>query len=199
MQLGVFPLPLVLFPKGITQLKIFEPRYVRLVKQAASGQGFVLSTYLPDAGFSTSSIGAWVDIIDFEKTADGLLIIDIYARELVEISNVKVESDGLRVADVTPVKHWPDAIPCANARRLSAALKEIHSSMPEYAKMYPQPEFDNPSWVCARFIELLPLPVEKKLEFLSPSSYNECIEFLATIISGENKSDPIIEHSRRYS
>ena len=199
MQLGVFPLPLVLFPKGVTQLKIFEPRYLRLVKQAASGQGFVLSTYLPDAEFNTSKLGAWVDIVDFAQRDDGLLIIDICTRDLVEISNIKVEEDGLRVANATPVSHWPQASMCSKARKLSAALQEIHRSMPEYAKMYPKPEFANPAWVCARFVELLPLPVEKKLEFLAPNSFDECLSFLATIINGENKSDPITEPARKYS
>ena len=61
MQLGVFPLPIILFPNGITRLRIFEPRYVRLVKQAAAGDGFALSVYMPNTEFNSSKIAAWVE------------------------------------------------------------------------------------------------------------------------------------------
>jgi len=39
--LPIFPLPVFLLPGGVTKLRIFEPRYLKMVSTASSGQGFV--------------------------------------------------------------------------------------------------------------------------------------------------------------
>ncbi len=71
MQLGLFPLPLFLLPGGITKLRIFEPRYVRLVKESmANNQGFVLAM---KEGDELCPYGTHVDIIDFETLPMGYL------------------------------------------------------------------------------------------------------------------------------
>lgn len=200
MKLGIFPLPIYLLPNGVTRLRIFEPRYKRLVKMASQEQGFVMSLYQGDNIYQSSKIGIWVDIIDFSLLDDGLLSIDVKAKELVKLSNFEIEHDKLRLADVEIIKHWstlssnsnPDSLFSRNKgveenkeQRLKSALKKIFVQVPQLKALYPTTDFNNLYWVCARFIESLPLSLEKKQTFHAPESFEQCLEFLHTVINGE--------------
>lgn len=197
MRLGVFPLPIVLLPGGITRLRIFEARYIRLVKEASSGQGFALSVYLPEGDFNTSTTAAWVEIVDFDMGDDGLMTIDVKAKCLVELSNFSFAEDNLRYADVRKIEHWKQQSVDPTISLLSKQLRNVFTNVAEFKNLYPNPEFNRPNWVCARFVELLPLSIEKKIEFLAPDSFEDCVRFLHTVINGENEVDPDSSQERR--
>jgi Lon protease-like protein len=187
-KLAVFPLPIFLLPGGITELKIFEPRYIRLVKESGS-KGFALSIFQAQQHFQSSEIAAWVNIIDFSTNAEGLLCITIQAKKLIKLSNFNVEEDGLRKADIEPLDHWPSDNSQLNLienKQLSTTLEEIVQQYDNLKALYPNPQYDDIQWVCARFIELLPLSMEQKQQFFSPQSFHQCISFLYTLINGDN-------------
>ena len=70
MRLALFPLSVFLLPDGITRLRIFEPRYKRLVSQAmSSGEGFGLC--LPKEANSLYNIGTRVEIYNFGQDKSG--------------------------------------------------------------------------------------------------------------------------------
>lgn len=185
MQLGVFPLPIFLLPGGVTRLRIFEPRYIRLVKEAITGQGFALSTYNKDHPFNSSAHAAWVEIIDFSTLDDGLLSIDVKAKNLVALSDFTVEKDQLKKALANQIDHWPAKAHCDKSKALASELQSIFNANPDFSALYQKLEYDNPNWVCARFIEVLPLSIQKKYEFIQPNSYGLCLDFLHTLIIGE--------------
>ncbi|ATC97134.1 LON peptidase substrate-binding domain-containing protein [Pseudoalteromonas tunicata] len=185
MQLGVFPLPIVLFPGGITRLRIFEPRYIRLVKESIAGTGFALSCYDKDHPFNSSTIAAWVEIVDFSTLDDGFLSIDIQAKSLVNLTEFSIESDQLRKAKATIIPHWPEQQNSQQSQLLAKELKLIFDVNPHFAAMYKQTDFDNPNWCCGRFVELLPIDISDKKQFLSEQSFGVCLNFLHTLICGE--------------
>lgn len=43
-ELAVFPLPLFILPRGRQRLRIFEPKYLKMVAHAAQGDGFIIAT-----------------------------------------------------------------------------------------------------------------------------------------------------------
>ena len=53
MQLSIFPLRLNLLPDGVLPLRVFEPRYLRMIAESAKrGMGLCLLGKAQDGGFS---------------------------------------------------------------------------------------------------------------------------------------------------
>lgn len=200
MMLAVFPLPIVLLPGGVTRLNIFEPKYIRLVTESYRDGGFALLPYkqsTSDTALSCAkdSIAAWVEIIDFSTSADGLLSIDIKAKQLIEITSVKSEADGLLRASFTALQHWSDTNELRNIKqdniankKLCSVLTNIFEEHENLAVLYPHANQQDLPWVCARFIELLPLDMTHKINFMAPESFDQCLAFLHTTINGHNNA-----------
>ncbi|MFD2180353.1 LON peptidase substrate-binding domain-containing protein [Veronia pacifica] len=182
MRLGLFPLPLFLLPGGVTKLRIFEPRYVRLVKEAMhSGNGFVLSMKDGDA---ICRFGTLVDIIDFEQLPDGLLGITIRGKSRAKIFNVAQEDDKLWVGDVEALGDWPadfESLP----DRVTNALKSIFDQHPQHAAQYDDEpaDFSDSVWVCQRWLEVLPLENSQKQWFISQDNAEEAKSFIIHLLS----------------
>ena len=183
MQLPVFPLPVFLLPEGVTRLRIFEPRYKKLVSIATRESGFALTVYKPDAEFEVSQWAAWVDIIDFFDDG-GMLHIDVRTKSLVKMSGLNYDEDNLRFAHCEPISHWPQMPANDYHTALADKLEEIFSLNSDIKNLYTQPQFDNPNWVCARYLELLPLSMEQKEVFVDPYSFDKAQNFLHTIMLG---------------
>ena len=64
MQLSIFPLRLNLLPDGVLPLRVFEPRYLRMIAEASKrGMGLCLLGKAQDGGFSPLlAIGTRVEI-----------------------------------------------------------------------------------------------------------------------------------------
>ncbi|AWB67245.1 hypothetical protein C2869_12700 [Saccharobesus litoralis] len=182
--LALFPLNIFLLPGGISQLRIFEQRYIRMVKQAVSGEGFVLCLHKKDRPFNVPKWGAKVTITDFEQKKDGLLYITIFAEKLVKIDNVYMEDDGLRMAAIASLNHWRRQAHNAQTLALADKLQAVFISHPQLQRLYSETHFDNPNWVCKRWLEILPIEISTKQNFVSPTSFDSTVQMLDKIIIG---------------
>lgn len=192
MKLALFPLPVFLLPEGVTRLRVFEPRYIRLVQESAGETGFVvlpinnLSAVEKNSTDKNLNWGSLVKIIDFSQGKDGLLHIDVKCESMVRVSNVEIESDGLKKAFIEVFNHWeqhPSAskeISCAES--LTEELKTVFVQNPDLAKIYYETKFDCPVWVCQRWLELLPLKQSEQNLFAQPTSLSRANEFLTEIV-----------------
>ena len=81
MNIPIFPLSIYLLPQGITRLRIFEQRYLNMVKNVHKTNGFVISYYQDspnlDIESKISAWGSWVEIVNFMQGDDGILVIDV--------------------------------------------------------------------------------------------------------------------------
>lgn len=182
MRLGLFPLPLFLLPGGITKLRIFEPRYVRLVKESmATDSGFVLAMKDGDA---ICRFGTHVKIVDFETLPDGLLGITIRGTARVGLSNIGQEEDGLWVADTDILPAWQEQ---SEAGMLGEALENLFEAHPEHAAQYNnEKHFDDMLWVCQRWLEVLPLANSQRQWFLAQQDLAEAKQFISLLLTDEN-------------
>jgi Lon protease-like protein len=104
-ELPLFPLSSVLFPGGSLGLRIFEPRYLDLIRRCGrSGEGFGICLILEgsEAGAPAipAALGTEAAIVDFAMTDDGLLGITVEGRRRFHVERTRVRADGLIVADV---------------------------------------------------------------------------------------------------
>lgn len=104
-ELPLFPLSSVLFPGGSLGLRIFEPRYLELIKRCGrSGEGFgvclILDGHEAGAPAIPAALGTEAAIVDFAMTEDGLLGITVEGRRRFHVERTRVRADGLIIADV---------------------------------------------------------------------------------------------------
>lgn len=161
--LPLFPLSSVLLPGAATTLRIFEPRYLDLVRDCGrSGSGFgvclILEGSETGAPALPAAVGTLATIEDFDRDADGLLVLRVRGGRRFRVRQVRVRDNGLVVADVV----WlADDVP-ARTRPEHMLLAELLRRMLERAVgegvvRIPEHHFADAAWVGWRLAELLPL------------------------------------------
>ncbi len=185
-QMALFPLPVFLLPGGVTRLRIFEQKYLRMVKEAGDDRHFALSLYKSATEYQTAPWASWVEIIDFGSAEDDILTIDVRSKGLLDVTEVWMEADGLRQArfDVRP--HWSHCELAPRYQHISDELLRIFKQNPELAALYPEPRFDDAAWVAGRFLEILPFSPEHKEGFCEPGTLPQALKFLDTILTGQD-------------
>lgn len=195
MNIPLFPLPVCLLPQGYTQLRIFEPRYKRLVSESLkSGIGFGLCM-LADDKKTILPIGTLTQIIDFETLDDGLLGISVQGKQTFTINHISVDDDGLKRGDVSLINSWPSDIieqqiePAQsnkiNRKKdkiLSQTLKQILQQYPQHLAHYSEESFNDMSWVCQRWLEIIPLSSKQKYQCINSHDHQLAKSFLFDII-----------------
>ncbi len=185
----LFPLGAVILPEGKMRLRIFEPRYKRLVTEASKGDntfGICLFESEPDSSSgSLSATGTLVRIVDFEALDDGLLGITVVGLKRFLIQQVRFEPDGLRIARVEWLSTWPDRDLTPNHQTLSRQLQSIYQQIPELGQLYDQCFFDNESWVAQRWLELLPLKRRQFDHLTLQPDCSQALDFLDQAIEVE--------------
>ena len=82
--------------RRLHKLRVFEPRYKRLVAESLkSGEGFGLCM-LEEDGKTIQPIGTLVHIIDFETLPDGLLGISIPGSKRFKLNEIKYRRRWLK-------------------------------------------------------------------------------------------------------
>ncbi len=185
--LPVFPLPLFILPGGVQRLRIFEPRYLTMVSEASRNGGFIIARYDKSLQLNVPDWGAKVDIIDFHRDEDNLLVIDVKASHLVTLEKPWKREDNLLMAQAELRQHWSDQSSAEETSELGKALGELFARHPQLAGLYPEPAFGQIEWVCARFLEILPLSLHEKERFIVPDSFEQLKSFLHTLILGDDK------------
>ena len=185
-ELPLFPLNTVLFPGGPLPLRIFEPRYVDMVRSCmrdGAPFGVVLIRAGQEAGVvsSAADVGTSARIIDFDQMPDGLLGIVCTGEQKFRVDDRRVQDDGLNIGTVTWLPPEPPTpLPPGLAhlgllmRRVMPQLGEVYGALPA--------RFDDAGWVGARLAEILPIGLEDKQACLELDDPLARLERLAPFI-----------------
>ncbi len=182
--LSIFPLGTVLFPGGVLPLRIFEARYMDMVRSAMRdgnefGVCLIRKGYeVGERDVETEMIGCRARIDDWNMEQLGVLQIATTGTERFRIVSHAVQTDGLMIADIEPLEpetYAPlpeEAAACAAllARILSQWEASEQSSDPDtvnrpaIAKPH---RFDDSTWVGNRLGELLPVSLSAKQKLMA--------------------------------
>lgn len=182
-EIPLFPLGTILFPGGPLPLRIFETRYIDLVRRCmrdGSGFGVVMILDGAEAGDGPATIcdvGTYARIVDFSQQPDGLLGIRALGERRFRIVERRRARDGLNLADV----EWlpadpPTPMPEAYAElgpAIDAALTQIGDP---YVDIERRP--DDAGWVSGRLAEILPVPAVHKQHCLELDDPVERLSYL---------------------
>jgi Lon protease-like protein len=173
-EIPLFPLNIVLFPDGPLPLRIFETRYVDMVKRcmrADVGFGVVLIREGGEVGpAATYDVGTMAKITDFNKMPDGLLGLSCVGQRRFRIGARSRQSDGLNVGEVEWLEVEPTLPVPARHARLSELLAAV---LPQLGEVYTgiNMRLQDAAWVGHRLAEILPIELHEKqvcLEFDDP-------------------------------
>ena len=165
-SIALFPLNIVLFPGGPLPLRIFETRYVDMVRSCMRGDqrfGVVLIREGSEVGpAETFEVGTMAKIIDFHQLSDGFLGLSCVGEERFRILSRSRQADGLNVAQI----EWMAAEPKVAVPERHARLAELlHSVLPQLGEVYTgmAMHLDDAAWVGHRLAEILPMaPADKQ-------------------------------------
>ena len=181
-NLPIFPLSVFLLPEGMTKLRIFEPRYLKMVSIALKGQGFIIWASEDDRTLSNTSWGSWVEVINFDQGSDGVLEIDVKCISLVAIKSLETDSDNLLFGDVTKIAHWSQTKIDISLNELSKCLDDVFANNTDLNDLYLKKETDSAGWVIARWLELLPVNLNIKASFVVEHNFDEAKDFVQSVI-----------------
>lgn len=186
-RVPLFPLNVVLFPGGLLPLRIFEPRYSRMVSECLREQmpfAVAAITEGPEVGgvAATARHGTLAHIIDFAQGDDGLLELVCEGTDRFEITAVEAESDGLVRADVLVIPSQPPRSLPEDLAWMAALLDQV---LAKVGQPYERLRACDPSadHVAARLIELLPLPLQEKQALFDEQDAVERAHRLAGLIN----------------
>ncbi len=165
MRIPIFPLNTVLFPGGPLPLRIFESRYLDMVSNCLktdSPFGVLLIREGAEAGLATThNVGTLARISDWYQGSDGLLGITAIGGQRFRLESSERQTDGLNVGEVELVAA-EDSLPLPDEYR---ALPQILANvMDDLGRLYESLDrrYDDAVWVTYRFLEILPIDLDRK-------------------------------------
>jgi uncharacterized protein len=170
-EMPLFPLASVLFPGGKLQLRIFEPRYLDLVRECSrhgSGFGVCLILEGQEVGEPAipAAIGTIARISDFHRGEDGLLGIVAEGGSRFRVAHSRVRSDGLLRGDVEVWPAEPEEVVPVEFALLQSILERLIETMAPQWRLAPRSAYDDASWLGFRLAELLPLDASEQQHML---------------------------------
>jgi uncharacterized protein len=169
-QLPLFPLGTVLFPAGPLSLRIFEPRYVDMVRRCLREQtcfGVVLILDGAESGpvSAVADIGTEARVVDFDTLPDGLLGILCVGERRFQVLRRWQQPDGLNLG---AIEYLPDAAACALPEEFAPLAEFLRDVLPQLGNAYAHVagHYEDAGWVADRLGEVLPLEPAERLMLL---------------------------------
>jgi len=186
-EIPLFPLRAVLFPGGNLPLRIFEQRYLTMIRECAQNDlGFGVCMIQEGeeavAPVKSAPVGTLAQIVDWYTLEDGLLGVAAVGTTRFFTEDTWRQEDGLFVGQV----RWlpepaPLQLPVAYsvlAGVLSRFMEKLSQHYPEYTPAHLQ----DATWVGYRLSELLPLSSVEKQHLLELSDPLERLQNLLEIV-----------------
>ena len=187
--LPLFPLHSVLVPGAVLGLRVFETRYLDLVRDCGRrGLGFgvclILAGEEVGAPATPAAFGTEALIEDFGNTEDGLLALRLRGARRFHVRRTRVRSHGLVIGEV----EWCDPDPDDELRPQHAVLAIVLQRIldrvgGEHARAAPN-RYDDAAWVGWRLAELLPLRPQQRQALLQEHDPHARLDSLLTLVAG---------------
>jgi len=190
----LFPLHAVLFPEGHLPLRIFEVRYIDMVRSClrnASPFGVMLIQSGSEVDQARSSdnetrfhpVGTEAHITDTRVHSDGLLGIDTRGGGRFEVLHHWREPNGLFMGEVRPLaaKARVENLAEDTINRHRQFLERVINANPA---RWPEAErrLDDPVWVAYRLSELLPVRLQDRQSILAAACLDSATRAIDQLI-----------------
>jgi Lon protease-like protein len=177
----IFPLNTVLFPRGVLPLRVFETRYVDMVRECMKSStpfGVVAIRAGNEVGTAAEpyDVGTLAQIIACDVEDLGVLLLHTQGGERFRIIEKRTQRNQLIEARIAPLPvddpgHTGESLTLC-AKVLQVVIDELHrraGDLPDadFINPFTEPHaLDSPTWVANRWSEMLPIALEDKQELL---------------------------------
>ncbi len=173
MNIPLFLLNTVLYPGGRLALRVFETRYMDMVKACLRQDapfGVCLLEYGEEvitrrgAPAAPHPVGTLAKIVDWDMPQLGILNLVTHGGERFRVLDHRAQHDGLVRAEVKLLPDPPLTPIPGDYARLVPMLRALIEALEDPP---PQPHrFFDAAWVADRWAELLPLPLAMRQQIL---------------------------------
>jgi Lon protease-like protein len=186
-EIPLFPLRTVLFPGGYLPLRIFEQRYLKMVRDCAksdTGFGVCLIREGEEAvsPVKTTEVGTHAQIVDWYTLEDGLLGVSAVGTVRFVIDHSWQDDDGLfrarvRILPEPALTRLPEAFGLL-AEVLGRFMEKVGHQYPSWSGE----KLEDATWVGYRLSELLPLSGIEKQHLLELTDPMERLQSLVEVL-----------------
>lgn len=191
----LFPLGTVLFPRGVLGLRVFETRYLDMVRgcmRDGSPFGVCLITRGGEVGEAAEheAVGCLATIVDWDMETAGILQVRAIGGERFRVVSREIGRDRLIRADVDPIA--PDPVLPVPAG-LSGPVGLLRQAVERHVADTPEPamrrvaepfEFDSAAWVGNRLAELLPASSQTRQRLMAMTDPIERLTLIDELLRG---------------
>ena len=194
-SIPLFPLNVVICPGGLMPLRIFEARYLDMVKNCLRNKtSFAIVAAMPDgvtnleSNFPFADVGTLVNIVDADVTTVGLMTIHCIGQHRLKIHSFIQQTDGLVIGDVSDIANDIEMPIPEDLKIISTSLQRLLESLPSQGALpadipIVEPyQFNDASWVSNRWVELLDLSLREKQRLMQLDSPIVRLELIYDIL-----------------
>ena len=185
MQVPLFPLNTVLFPGGPLPLRIFEPRYVGMVRDCVRDEtpfGVLLIKEGQETGpASTHDIGTLAHITDWYQGSDGLLGVTAIGLQRFRLLSSHRDPSGLNMGTIELLPDEPAMPLPPEYHEMTQILGDV---LDDLGRLYESLDrhMEDAGWVTSRFVEILPIDLEQKQRCLENSDPQERLQLVRELL-----------------
>lgn len=182
-SLPLFPLDKVLLPGAAMDLRIFERRYLDLVRdcsRAESGFGVCLILDGNEAGApaTPAAYGVEARIENFDMGDDGLLSLRVRGHRRFHVVRTRVRDNGLVMADVEWRCSDEDFEILPEHALLGTLLQTMMEKVGTDVSKLPARVFEHAGWVGWRLAQVLPITPQQRVSLLQEDDVNARLQRL---------------------
>ena len=186
MKIPLFPLQTILYPDGPLSLRIFERRYLDMVKVCLSSEkmfGIVLSNQAFDSDKKAfCDQGTMARIVDWNNGSDGILGLTVIGENKFIIKEIFIDDDGLNLGNIEMVEKEEKFTVPEKYESLVTLLKSLINEFGDTYKNV-RKDYQDATWVGNRLAEILPIEVKQKQTFLEISDPIDRLELINTYLT----------------
>lgn len=198
-SLPLFPLNVLVCPEGLLPLRIFEARYLDMVKNCLRNQSsFAVVAVLPegttdsDGNFPFANVGTVVNIVEADVDTVGLMEIRCIGQHRVKVESFEQRADGLIVGQVADIPNDIEMPIPEDLMVSSEVLRQLLESLPTQVSLDKMPvikpyKLEDTTWVANRWIELLDLQLLEKQRLMQLDSPLVRLELIQDILTTGNE------------
>ena len=198
-KIPLFPLGTVLFPDGVIALKIFEARYLDMIKQCLRektefGVVSIIKSTNNNNGNEVptfASIGTLALIEDFDAVQPALYMTKSFGTQRFRLLNSTQQNNGLWIGEVELLDNDPFMPIPREHQGVAKLLDEIISVIQSEDLLGDAPfkkpfKTDDCGWVSNRLAELLPISLAQKNHLLSQTNPRIRLDLITEIIQDDD-------------
>ena len=197
-SIPLFPLNLVIFPEGLLPLRIFEMRYLDMVRnclrnQSSFGVVAVIENAAADLndGLPFANVGTSFTIIDADVTEPGLMNIRCVGQKRFRVKSAFQQEDGLWLGEVEDIENDATMIIPDDLKMTQEYMQQLIQSLSkqdiaeEHLPFIKPFRIEDCAWVANRWCEILSMPLIQKQRMLELDSPLVRLELVQDLLSAE--------------